>query len=422
MKMSKITVVLVICLLAGRALAQTDAEPDSTTVAPEKASHRSAGETLLALPGMIVYLPFHLVSTVVEFTAQAVYDHHVLDRARAWLTTEDGRAGIRPMTGTDSGGGARVFYKRLIFNGDASHASTFGRSAEQRQHHVTTLTWPDGRALPGDMGLSAAFDKEPDKQFFGIGHDTAESDETSYLNESISGGLTYERPVTGRIGLGIEVGYRSVEIRDGRSDDDPPTQSRYTTEQLAGLDGTTHFAETAASVSFSNVDVPGSPTRGNRSRIRFGLARAADGEDLNHLSFSVLAEQFVELFYRRTVSVMLGTDWRATPGDDRVPFYNQASLGGSRLLRGYPEGRFRDTGTVFGTVTYKFPVWELLEGSLFYERGRTLHEVGDFTFDGWKSSYGGGFRVWVPDGLVFEQVIAHSSEGTRLVFNLKTLF
>jgi hypothetical protein len=48
--------------------------------------------------------------------------------------------------------------------------------------------------------------------------------------------------------------------------------------------------------------------------------------------------------------------------------------------------------------------------------------VRDFTFDGWKSSYGGGFRVWVPDGLVFEQVIAHSSEGTRLVFNLKTLF
>lgn len=111
-----------------------------------------------------------------------------------------------------------------------------------------------------------------------------------------------------------------------------------------------------------------------------------------------------------------------TTADGQVPFYDLASLGGSESLRGYRRGRFRDRGAVFATATYKYPVWKLLDGELFYETGRTFHRPGDFTFAGWKSSFGAGLRVWVPDGLVFEQLVARSPEETRLLFNFKTAF
>ena len=413
---------LISLVLAGSAPAQTNAETDSTDAVPAKVHHRSAGETLLALPGLIVYLPFHLFFTTVEYTARAVYEERVLDRFKAWLTTADGRAGIRPLSGTSVGSGIRVFYKDFLFHGDASHASTFGTSVQQRQHHVFTLTWPEGRAFPGTLVFEGGFRREPSEPFYGIGYDMPEADETSFLQENISTGLSYQHPLSKAFSLDTEVTYRAVDIREGRSDDVPATQTQYTSQALPGLDEQVHYVDAAVSLRGRFVDVPGSPTRGNLSRLRFGYSRSTGEEDFSHLSFLAVTEQFFELFYRRTISFRAGTEWRSAPGSDQIPFYNLASVGGNVLLRGYPRGRFRDRGTAFAAATYKFPVWELLEGDLFYEVGRTFHEMDEFTFSDWKSAYGGGLRVWVPDGLVFEQVVARSSEGTRLIFNLKTLF
>ncbi|MBT4501511.1 MAG: hypothetical protein HOC74_27530, partial [Gemmatimonadetes bacterium] len=51
--------------------------------------HRSRAEEALALPGTVLYLPFHLVFVAGEIAAGAVWEERVLDRARAWLTTTD---------------------------------------------------------------------------------------------------------------------------------------------------------------------------------------------------------------------------------------------------------------------------------------------------------------------------------------------
>jgi hypothetical protein len=62
-------------------------------------------------------------------------------------------------------------------------------------------------------------------------------------------------------------------------------------------------------------------------------------------------------------------DWRFDPYDNDIPFYHLASLGGTEILRGFERGRFRDNGVDYTVGTYKFPVWELIEGTLFYESG-----------------------------------------------------
>jgi outer membrane protein assembly factor BamA len=169
------------------------------------------------------------------------------------------------------------------------------------------------------------------------------------------------------------------------------------------------------------VDVPGSPTRGNRTRVTLAYHRALD-EKFSHLGFSAVSEQFVELFDRRTASVRLGMIWRHAPGDDRVPFYNLAYLGGIENIRGYTRGRFRDRGALSGGITYKYPIWRVVDGTLFYESGRTFHALDEIAFDHWASSVGFGLRVWVPDGLVFEQLVARSDEELRLLVNFKTVF
>ena len=170
------------------------------------------------------------------------------------------------------------------------------------------------------------------------------------------------------------------------------------------------------------VDVPGSPTSGNRTRLRLAYSQSVDGDDFSHIKAGFRSEQFLELFHRRTLALELGSDWRYAPFGNEVPFYDLASLGGTEALIGFKRGRFRDRGLTYAIGRYKFPVWRLIEGTVFYEAGRTFHSVADVTLADWESSYGGGLRVWAPEGVVFEFTVAHSVELTRMLFNFNTTF
>ena len=412
---------LLICLLAPHALAQ-NAAADSVAVPPSRLRYRSVLEEFAAMPGMVMYLPFRFFFSIDKYVANGIWNQRLIDRAKALLTTADGRAGVRPLASTQIGTGGHVFYKNLLLRGDAGLTSSWGSSSSKRQHHTFVLSWPNGRVLPGALKFTADYNQRPKGSFYGIGHLTQIEDRATLLEESLYLRLNYQRRLNPQLALGAEVNYHSTDIRDGLSQKIPSMLSRYRREQAPGLDVLAHYVETSATLHTDFVDVQGSPTRGYRTLLNLGYTQSVDGSDLSHLSLLVITEQFLELFYRRTISLRLGTEWRLAPGDNRIPFYELVSLGGTEFLRGYKAGRFRDHGSAFARTSYKYPIWKLVEGSLFYESGRTFHRPGDFNLDHWKSSYGGGLRIWVPEGLVFEQVIAISAEETRLLFNLSTLF
>ena len=407
--------------LAGPALAQTSAPPDSVAAFPSRVRHRSVAEELIALPGLAAYLPVHAFFFVGKYTAHAIWNERLLDRAKAWLTTAEGRAGIRPLGSTSIGTGGRVFYKDLLLDGDASLTSSWGASSRQRQYHFFVLSWPGGRPLPGKLKFVFQFRRSPHQSFYGLGHQTGKADRTSFFQEDLYVQLLYQDRLNSTLSVDGELNFHTIDIREWLSATTPTTQSRYTPDQLPGLDQRVHYAQATATLRASFVDVPGSPTRGHRTVVRFDYNQALDS-DFSHLRLLALGEQFFELFYRRAIVLRLGTEWCFAPGNDRTPFYDLASLGGTESLRGYRLGRFRDRGTGFATATYKFPIWRLLEGALFYDTGRTFHDLSDLGFGEWKSTWGGSVRVWVPEGVVFEQMIARSPEETRLLFNFKTLF
>ena len=392
---------------------------DSSDTFPPRLRARSVAEERLALPGMVVYMPFHLVTYATKHTASGIWEQHLLDRIKVWLTTADGRIGIRPLASTEIGSGARVFIKDLLFQGDASLTSSWGQLGRQR--HFFTLSWPRNYLLPGTLKFVGQYRKESRESFYGIGHDTQRTDKTSFLQEDLNARLLYQQHLNPAFSLDVALGYFTMDICKGLSPTSPPIHDRYTADQLPGLEDRVRYLESALALRASFVDVPGSPIRGNRTLVRLGYKHAMDAA-LSHFSFTAHTEQFFELFYRRAISLHLGTDWRYAPGNNQISFCELASLGGNEFLRGYRRGRFRDRGVVYAGAIYKYPVWRRVDGTLFYETGRTLHAPGDFTFRDWRSSYGCGLRVWVPKGLVFEQIVARSSEGFRLLFNFKTAF
>jgi hypothetical protein len=403
---------LLLLLSAGQMLAQANPSPDSARVLP----HRSRAETIAALPGLALYLPFHLGFAVGGYAISAIWEERLLDRAKAWLTTADGRTGIRPLANTNLGTGVYLFREGLLWGGGAGLTATRGQPVDKRQHYHFSLSW-------SQVKLGLEFSQEPKENFYGIGPDAAMADRVRFLHEELRAQLEYRRRLRRRLGLETALGYSRIDIHPGLTSPGLPSiYERYAAGKLPGLDDRLHFLDLSAGLRASYVDVPGSPTRGNLTLLRLAYTQSVDDDNFSHLSALAVSEQFFDLFYRRIVSLRLGGEWRATRGDAQIPFYQLASLGGNEFLRGYSRGRFRDRGAALAGATYKFPVWKLLDGLLFYESGRTFSRPGDLKLGRWKDSWGGGVRVWVPEGVLFEQSIARSSEGTRLLFNLKALF
>ena len=410
---------LLVFFLAPPVLAQSTAL-DSTSTPLPRPRYRSLPEEAIAVPGMALYIiAERSVFSLGKYLAYAIWNLRLLDRAKALSTTADGRAGVRPLSSTHIGTGARLFYKNLFLNGDATLISSWGSSTTKSQRHKFQLYWPSGRILPGGLKFTADYYQRPKSNFYGMGSLSKLIDLVYFHRESLYLRLNYRRRLSPQLVLNAGLNYHYIDIRRNSSRPPGPLPASLLPPGLATL---AQYVETSATLNASFVDVPNSPTHGHRTLLYLGYTQSVDDNALSHLKLLFITEQFRELFYRRTLSLRLGTEWRLAPGANEVPFYELSSLGGTEYLRGYETGRFRDRGSAFAKVSYKYPIWKLLEGMLFYETGRTLRHPGDLNRKHWKSAYGGGLRFWVPEGFAFEQSVAISDEETRLHFDLSTLF
>ena len=419
MPLRALSALLLVFFLVPHAMAQSAAS-DSAYTPPPRLRYRSLPEEAIAVPGMAIYMfAERFLFSIGKYVAHGIWNLRLLDRAKALSPTADGRAGVRPLSSTQIGTGARLFYKNLLLNGDATLISSWGSSSTRRQRHKFHLYWPGGRIIPGALKFTADYYKRPKSNFYGEGSLSKLIDRVFFHRESLYLRLNYRRHLSRQLAVAAEVNYHSIDIRRDTGNNPEPLLASL---RPPGLAIQAHYVETSATLNTSFVDVPNSPTRGHRTLLYLSYTQSIDDNDLSHLKLHLITEQFLELFYRRTLSLRLGTEWRLAPGANRIPFYELASLGGTEFLRGYETGRFRDRGSTFAKASYKYPIWKLIEGMIFYETGRTLHRPDDFGFDHWKSAYGGGIRIWVPEGFVFEQFVAFSAEDTRFHFDLSTLF
>lgn len=401
-------------LLAPRAAGASP--PDSTRTHPARVRHRSTLEEAASLPGRAIYLPIGVMGYGARRAVTVIWEDRLLYRLKEVLTFANGRVGIRPLANSLRGTGGRFFVRDIYGAADAEVTSSVGVPSSRRQHHLLTLTWP------GALTFSAYYRNEPKRAFHGLGNKARSSDRTTFGQQDAHIQLTSRRALDRRLSLTWHANYHRTRIGEGEGDRYPSTADTYGGRGLPGLEDRVDFAAVGIVLRGLFVDVPGSPRSGNRSRLKLAYLQSIDDDQYSHLQVALLTEQFRELFYRRTVSLQLGTDWRFAAPGSQVPFYELASLGGTDILRGYKQGRYRDDGIAYAVGTYKFPVWKLVEGMAFYESGRSFREPASLSLAAWHYSYGGGLRLWVPEGVVFELLVASSNELTRLQFAFNTTF
>lgn len=89
---------------------------------------------------------------------------------------------------------------------------------------------------------------------------------------------------------------------------------------------------------------------------------------------------------------VLAADGRLDLRGGQPPFTYLSSGGGSRLLRGMLEGRYRDMQFVGAQAEYRFPLFWRLGGAAFAGAGRVARQVSELTPDGLHYAGGGGLR------------------------------
>jgi hypothetical protein len=129
------------------------------------------------------------------------------------------------------------------------------------------------------------------------------------------------------------------------------------------------------------------------------------------------ARHFLRLGSDRHVLALRAAGSLARTGGIPVPYYLQYSLGGSSILRSYPEHRFSGD-TIYGvSAEYRFQALRWLELAAFVDGGEARGGFAALDSQGFRTSVGAGVRLTTANSVLFRFDVARGGEGAR--FNAK---
>lgn len=244
-------------------------------------------------------------------------------------------------------------------------------SRSQRTNGQATVQFEDHTLVNGRLFLLAGGGRIIDgaNRFFGFGPNTRKSDESAFsIKETrLTAGAGWD--LTHYLQAAIFQRYRDVNIDPGTDPDILDTLDRY--PALFGLSSTIVSA-TIASLSYDIRDSPTTPTQGMFGQV-FTEQAGSDvfNADTEFQRYGAQCRFYLPhggaphvAAFRAAFDIVYGR---------RLPFYEQAQVGGFDTLRGFPEGRFIDRGRLLVNAEERFSL------AAFPILGVTTHfEIGPF--------------------------------------------
>ncbi|WP_456397687.1 BamA/OMP85 family outer membrane protein [Desulfurobacterium sp.] len=153
--------------------------------------------------------------------------------------------------------------------------------------------------------------------------------------------------------------------------------------------------------SFSN------PTKGYRFHLKLSYTGGFLGGDADYFLSEIKVLKLKNIKRRFTVVLRAGVGY-IKPFGSGVPIQDRFYLGGAESVRGYKYGTISpvdSSGNYVGgnfyslaSIELRYNILKELQIAVFCDTGDVFPDVSDFTFDGWYSSVGLGFRYLTPVG------------------------
>jgi hypothetical protein len=407
-------------------------EPASTSGA------RQAGRAALFVPRAIAA---GLLWPLVE-TSELVEAHHVQDWVDAWLTSDDGKVGARPLAAYATGFlptvGARLFYNRLPVGASGSF-QTAGPSVLAGD---LVLAAPRGTGLV----LHAIANHRIDRYFAGLGalstEDLREMGKTSarFGSDIWGAELRWARRLPAHLALALHANvqrrdYEAEEVRGGSSIAEvfrvsSPACDATTAPLTACVDPTAAPGfQTGTRLVHAGAGAVWDP----RSHARDGsgvsllvdasFAQGIAGDPSRHIMY--VAEPVAAVGFGDRQILLRGRAAMVDAlGGAPIPFEELVVMSGQTALRGFPYGRFLGESGVVGTAEYRWYVAHWLDASLFSDVGTVAgHHFEGLAGAHWFPDFGVGLRLYRTPGNYWEgtletgaQIVYAPDNGFRVIF------
>lgn len=369
--------------------------------------------------------PFILLGKGMEKGLVAVEERHLIEKARHYMAEHE--SGFVPLLGgLGIGTGFTLglkYYRNDFLRPGGRLDIPLRISALLYQEYGAAINIPldSGRKVFFDTG--AYYRVRTQDDFFGPGNTSRDTDRTTYMLRSreFFGGPRFE------LGHGVKLvtqfGYRGAHVFDGKDPRYPVITRRFSRQVIPGLrDGAREWIA-AGQLIHDGRDVPGRPRRGGYHRFGAGWHQSADSNDFGFWRYEAEAERYIPLGSRnRTLALRALGITNQVRGGSRVPFFEQAILGGARTMRGFREFRFYDLSAILGSAEYRYNLNSFMDLVLFVDQGQVFRQPGDFSWGGLRTGFGGGLRFLTEKGTPFKILYGRSNEGGRIYFSLGAAF
>jgi len=253
--------------------------------------------------------------------------------------------------------------------------------------------------------------------FFGIGNDSQKDNKTSFsyspkfvdIEETIS-------PVRW-FAVGGGVAYLQIDTAEGENPTVPSIEEVFSPAQAPGLGLDPTYVVGNLFAQIDTRQSPGYTTSGTYIRGDFFDYSDRDNDPFDFRRFDGEINQFIPILranqiiaLRALVSVTDVKDF------NQVPFFLLPKLGGGEELRGFPDFRFRDRNRLLLTAEYRWTPSKFMDMAIFYETGKVAARRADIDLEDLHDCYGIGARFHTPASTAFRIEVAHSKEGTRIIF------
>jgi hypothetical protein len=265
------------------------------------------------------------------------------------------------------------------------------------------------------LRLQAAYERDGDEQFYGLGM-TDPALKTRYFIEELRGTLELRHDWGRALRTELRGGFSRFQTRDARdiAADELPVSALFDPFAISGFGRTLDMARGGLEM---RLDLRGSRA-GNA--VELMLRSHADAYwDTADTGFSTLRygarlDFGVPVYRARVLALHLQLE-AAEPLDDEVPFFLLPSIGEDELMRGYPDGRFRDRLATAAGLEYRWGLSARADATLFTDVGRVFPDFDSFGFKDWQWSIGGGIRIKNERRPILGVQVAYSPESIRLV-------
>jgi hypothetical protein len=203
--------------------------------------------------------------------------------------------------------------------------------------------------------------------------------------------------------------------------DYPDARRVFADDPAFALDRQPSFAHGGVSVAADTRDYPDHPSRGGIYKATFTRYADLDLKAFSFNRYEAVGAHFIPLFYDGVILAFHGWTAVSDTGDGQaVPVYLMPGLGGTSMLRAYPNYRFHDRNLLVANVEARVALTMHIDTAVFVDAGSVAPTVESLRLA--NTSYGIGFRLHTHKRTTARIDAAHGREGWRVSFSLNDPF